>query len=149
MRYQLSINMLLKVWTNIKNNNTSIRNIYRSEQQQLLSFDIVRPLGHNGTCKSVKVPIFPLALNAAVADFVTARTPFKFLSFFRRTFTVIEQTLCTLLKSSSLSSLSILTVSRNLRRIARSFIDRSGSESGLDVGSSKDTGPCYLNVEMK
>ena len=51
----------------------------------------------------------------------------------------LEQILCTQLKSSSLSSLSIFTVSINLRRIARSFIDRSGSESGLDVGSSKDT----------
>ena len=48
----------------------------------------------------------------------------------------LKQAQCTLLKSTSLS---IFTVSRNLRRIAHSFIDRSGSESWLDVGSSKDT----------
>ena len=42
-----------------------------------LSFHSVRPLGHNGTSKPVKVPILPLALLAAVAGKLTARTTFK------------------------------------------------------------------------
>ena len=46
------------------------------------SFHGVRLLGHNRTSKSVKVPIFPLALNATVVHYVTAQTTFKVLSFF-------------------------------------------------------------------
>ena len=46
------------------------------------SFHSVRLLGHNRTNKSVKVPIFPLALNATVAGYMTAQTTFKVLSFF-------------------------------------------------------------------
>ena len=37
-----------------------------------LSFHSVRPLGHNSTSKSVKVLIFPLALNATIAGYMTA-----------------------------------------------------------------------------
>ena len=47
-----------------------------------LSFHSVRLLGYNGTSKPVKVPILPLALLAAVASKLTARTTFKVLSFF-------------------------------------------------------------------
>ena len=46
------------------------------------SFHSARLLGHNRTSKSVKVPIFLLALNATVAGYMTARTTFKVLSFF-------------------------------------------------------------------
>ena len=99
------------------------------------SFHSVRLLGHNRTSKSVKVPIFPLALNATVAGYMTAQTTFKVLSFLAGCLQ-FEQTLYTLLTSSSLSSLSM--VSRNSRRIACSF-NRSGSAAGLGVGFSEDT----------
>ena len=46
------------------------------------SFHNVWLLGHNQISKSVKVPIFPLALNATVAAYMTAWTTFKVLSFF-------------------------------------------------------------------
>ena len=53
-----------------------------------LSFHIVRLLSHNGTSKPVKVPILSLALLAAVAGKLTARTTFKVLSFLGWMFTV-------------------------------------------------------------
>ena len=60
-----------------------------------LSFHSVRLLGHNGTSKPVKVPILPLALLAAVAGKLTARTTFKVLSFFGWLLTVRTNTIYT------------------------------------------------------
>ena len=97
----------------------------------------VRLLGHNHTSKSVKVPIFPLALNSAVAGNMTAQTMLKVLSFLAGCLQ-FEQTLYTLLTLLSLSM-----VSRNSGRIACSF-NRSGSAAGLGVGSFEDTRPQLL-----
>ena len=41
----------------------------------------------------MKVPIFPLALNATVAGYMTARTTFKVLSFFGWMLTVLTYTI--------------------------------------------------------
>ena len=60
-----------------------------------LSFHSVRLLGHNGTSKPVKVPILSLALLAAVAGKLTARTTFKVLSFFGWLLTVRTNTIYT------------------------------------------------------
>ena len=60
-----------------------------------LSFHSVRLLGHNGTSKPVKVPILPLALIAAVAGKLTARTTFKVLSFFGWLLTIRTNTIYT------------------------------------------------------
>ena len=112
MQYQLKHQYVIKGLDEHIKKPTNIRNIYRSEQQQLLSFDSVRPLGHNGTSKSVKVQIFPLALNAAEAGYVTARTPFKFLSFFRRTFTVRANTMYTAQIIITIVTVNIYSVQR-------------------------------------
>ena len=60
-----------------------------------LSFHNVRLLGHNGTSKLVKVPILSVALLAAVAGKLTARTTFKVLSFFGWMLTVRTNTIYT------------------------------------------------------
>ena len=60
-----------------------------------LSFHSVRLLCHNGTSKPVKVPILPLALLAAVAGKLTARTTFKVLSFFGWFLTIRTNTIYT------------------------------------------------------
>ena len=105
-----------------------------------LSFHNVRLLGHNGTSKPVKVPILSLALLAAVAGKLTARTTFKVLSFFGGCLQ-LEQTLYTLalLTTTSLSLSSLSMVSRISQRIACSLNDNRSGSAGLGIGFSEDT----------
>ena len=76
--------MLVLIKVNVLNYKTK-KKIHKYVQvlvAENLSFHNVRLLGHNGTSKPVKVPILSLALLAAVAGKLTARTTFKVLSFF-------------------------------------------------------------------
>ena len=94
------------------------------------SFHSVQLLGHNRTSKSMKVPITLQKQVIWQREQRWRSSPFLAGSLH------FEQTLYTLLTSSSLSSLSM--VSRNSQRIAWSF-NRSGSAAGLGVGFSEDT----------
>ena len=84
--------MLVLIKVNVLNCKTVKKHLVHKYVQVLvaenLSFHNVRLLGHNGTGKPVKVPILSLALLAAVAGKLTARTTFKVLSFFGWMFTV-------------------------------------------------------------
>ena len=75
--------MLVLIKVNVLNYKTlKIHKYVQVFVAENLSFHNVRLLGHNGTSKPVKVPILSLALLAAVAGKLTARTTFKVLSFF-------------------------------------------------------------------
>ena len=107
-----------------------------------LSFHNVRLLGHNGTSKPVKVPILSLALLAAVAGKLTARTTFKVLSFFGWMLAVRTNTIYTGTAHNHIV-VTIVTinsmVSRISQRIACSLNDNSSGSAGLGVGFSENT----------
>ena len=76
--------MLVLIKVNVLNCKTKKHLVHKYVQvlvAENLSFHTVRLLGHNRTSKPVKVPILSLALLAAVAGKLTARTAFKVLSF--------------------------------------------------------------------
>ena len=88
--------MLVLIKVNVLNYKTvKIHKYVQVLVAEILSFHNVRLLGHNGTSKPVKVPILSLALLAAVAGKLTARTTFKVLSFFGWLLTVRTNTIYT------------------------------------------------------
>ena len=88
--------MLVLIKVNVLNYKTvKIHKYVQVLVAENLSFHNVRLLGHNGTSKPVKVPILSLALLAAVAGKLTARTTFKVLSFFGWLLTVRTNTVYT------------------------------------------------------
>ena len=91
--------MLVLIKVNVLNCETVKKHLVYKYVQVLvaenLSFHSVRLLGHNGTSKPVKVPILPLALFAAIAGKLTARTTFKVPSFFGWLLTVRTNTIYT------------------------------------------------------
>ena len=91
-------------------------------------------LCHNRTGKSVKVPIFLLALDAAVASYMTAWATFKFTSFLGWMLTVRTNTVYPVLTFVTIN----VCLGQKSKRTARSC-NKSGSTAWAGVGLSEDS----------